>query len=1098
MVFNSINNDSTETLIQEENLPKLSNNDISIITPENKTYTEMMSGYYPATYGFENEDVGNSDLEIDFVEAMIANGTTEVISEKDGHYNCLYLNADPGHNYNTVYNYFGQYLTSGTIELWHYPSPSGFDWTHKMTFTDYVTYAMLFGADGHYYWHIKDGGPKELVKENVSNIWNHIKFQWIGNDINIFIDGILEYSGHLGFGQTNVTRFGLQEYNGNESWYDAISYSWDPDYTVGDNANEGLLLSFENNINLNEIEYSLDGQESKTVLVNITIPMPEDGVHTLQVTGEDIDGIWYKSYIRYFTVYFPIDIITPEAKTYNKAMDGYYPATYGFENETTGELPSIPYSNTDGGTVKVIEEISGHKKVLELSDNNNSAGVSFNNIFSSPNGTIDFWFRTNDTSKDIWITFGGDSGTPLYAFIRILIENDIWRYTADTTKIDIPNVSPPQNNTWHRITIHFRCLGAPAYKNLNDNTWKCLIDGIDSGELLPRGDDENNMTSISFRTLDAFEDYSIFIDAIGYSWDPGYNIGDNAQEGLLLSYENSTALNWTGYTLDGSANRTIWGNTSIPLPHDASHVIRVFGNDTDGTIYESNIRRFSIHHINIITPEEKIYNEPMSGYYPATYGFEETRNNYDPPNWTDTLDNWRVIEEFNGHQKVFNCYEDRTNTIQNWTAGPQDNGTVEFWVANEDTASASHSFQCRISGNNEVCTLAVGASGNFSYQDSTGFHILKVPVINDQWYHIRIDFETTLGGYQGLGQYMYYLYINQIQYGPFSFRFNQTPYRFHCWSNIFSHNRYLDAIGYSWDPNYNIGDNLNEGLLLSYINSTALNWKGYSFDYQQIRTVLGNNTIPIPLEGFHRIQVFGNNSMGNFYQSEVRNFAVFYDFTAPEIIVNSPNSNDLFGGASPEFNITVIEQNLDKMWYTIDAGLINITIPEPTGMINQLKWNDRENGTVNIRFYARDILGYIGFEQVSIRKDTLPPEITINSPNQNQIFRDHGPSFDISINEGNLDEIWYTLDDGLVNITCTTSGQIIQQYWNALSPGDYILKFYANDTLGNSGFSEVSIKKREQVISVYNPIILSLISITGFALIIRKIKKKLEQNKYKV
>ncbi|GAH73632.1 unnamed protein product, partial [marine sediment metagenome] len=24
-------------------------------------------------------------------------------------------------------------------------------------------------------------------------------------------------------------------------------------------------------------------------------------------------------------------------------------------------------------------------------------------------------------------------------------------------------------------------------------------------------------------------------------------------------------------------------------------------------------------------------------------------------------------------------------------------------------------------------------------------------------------------------------------------------------------NGYVDAIGYSWDPNYNIGDNLNEG-----------------------------------------------------------------------------------------------------------------------------------------------------------------------------------------------------------------------------------------------------------------------------------------------
>ena len=27
---------------------------------------------------------------------------------------------------------------------------------------------------------------------------------------------------------------------------------------------------------------------------------------------------------------------------------------------------------------------------------------------------------------------------------------------------------------------------------------------------------------------------------------------------------------------------------------------------------------------------------------------------------------------------------------------------------------------------------------------------------------------------------------------------------------------YFDALSLSWDPNYNIGDNLNEGLLLSF------------------------------------------------------------------------------------------------------------------------------------------------------------------------------------------------------------------------------------------------------------------------------------------
>jgi len=113
-------------------------------------------------------------------------------------------------------------------------------------------------------------------------------------------------------------------------------------------------------------------------------------------------------------------------------------------------------------------------------------------------------------------------------------------------------------------------------------------------------------------------------------------------------------------------------------------------------------------------------------------------------------------------------------------------------------------------------------------------------------------------------------------------------------------------------------------------------------------------------------------------------------------------------------------------------------------------------------------------------------------PYQNQIFRDSTPSFDISINEGNLVEIWYTLDNGLVNITCGTSGQILQDYWNALRPGDYIFKIYANDTLGHLGFSEVNIQKKESVISVYNSAIISLITIIGIGVFAYKIKKKLK------
>ncbi|GAG53987.1 unnamed protein product, partial [marine sediment metagenome] len=48
--------------------PRASAGEIIIVTPENKTYTEPMSGYYPATFGFENEVDGTTGTSIDFVD----------------------------------------------------------------------------------------------------------------------------------------------------------------------------------------------------------------------------------------------------------------------------------------------------------------------------------------------------------------------------------------------------------------------------------------------------------------------------------------------------------------------------------------------------------------------------------------------------------------------------------------------------------------------------------------------------------------------------------------------------------------------------------------------------------------------------------------------------------------------------------------------------------------------------------------------------------------------------------------------------------------------------------------------------------------------
>jgi len=90
------------------------------------------------------------------------------------------------------------------------------------------------------------------------------------------------------------------------------------------------------------------------------------------------------------------------------------------------------------------------------------------------------------------------------------------------------------------------------------------------------------------------------------------------------------------------------------------------------------------------------------------------------------------------------------------------------------------------------------------------------------------------------------------------------------------------------------------------------------------------------------------------------------------------------------------------------------------------------------------------------------PQIIINSPSPYDSFGDTPPNFDVSffIIGGNLNATWYTIDDGVTNITFSElTGYIIQSEWNKKGEGLVFIKFYANDTLGDKGYAELAVRK---------------------------------------
>jgi len=205
------------------------------------------------------------------------------------------------------------------------------------------------------------------------------------------------------------------------------------------------------------------------------------------------------------------------------------------------------------------------------------------------------------------------------------------------------------------------------------------------------------------------------------------------------------------------------------------------------------------------------------------------------------------------------------------------------------------------------------------------------------------------------------------------------------------------------------------------------------------------------------IRFYGNDTLGNTEYSEV---TIARDTITPAISINSPDPLELFGVLSPSYDLSIVESNLDSIWYTLDGGGTNITTSSLSGTIDQTEWNKLGNGTVTIQFYASDLAGHINTSQVLVLKDIIAPIITINSPNTADLFSNNVPSFSITIVESSLDSMWYTLDGGITNVSLSSlSGTIDQTEWDKLGNGTVTVQFYASDFAGNDGTSQILVYK---------------------------------------
>ena len=560
-----------------------------------------------------------------------------------------------------------------------------------------------------------------------------------------------------------------------------------------------------------------------------------------------------------------------------------------------------------------------------------------------------------------------------------------------------------------------------------------------------------------------------------------YGIPNN-YDALLLNYDTSGNQNWNriwmgsgvdatpGICMDSRSNIYIVGYTETNSSGGTDVLLIKFKNDNE---------------ITIITPENKTYIQPDNGYYPATYGFENIINGQDHPDWNDlSLQKGNVISEMDGHKKVYEVTDNSESSAADLLEyyDIQSHGTIEFWCR---FTSATAGNYYRLSGLSTLGPTLNIYLNEFLFTNSSGSYPLPgapIPQVN-KWYHVRFDFRGSYSSeYSGLSsQYTYFIYINMIKYGPFTYEENGDLDTFQVHTSIAGSGFTIwwDAVGYSWDPAYGIGDNLNEGLLLSYENATILDWQGYSIDGASNKTILGNTVIPFPTDGQHRIQVFGNDSFGNIYESDLRHFST--DSTSPYISINLPVQQSYFGNTAPLFDLTISGKNLSTTFYRIGGS--QIIFLNPQGQINQNLWNGCAEGSVIITFYVNNTIGNYSAAEITIYKDSIFPFISTDFIYDGNVYDWTAPFFNLNIYDINLDLKWYTINDNPFKHYFTGENVgIDQELWNYLNDGMILIILHAIDKAGNENSYFFYVIKDTRIVDPYDPPYLA-ITIGGLLLL---------------
>lgn len=821
-------------------------------------------GNYNGTYTFTGE-VGMTGTNISFIDYSSHSGICDVVEEVDGHRDVLKIENDVGISENKYVQNNMSNEADGAVEFWFRTEDNTMENYLYLQNESDIVISFYVNAGTFNVWTTS----KQVLTTCNNDEWYHVRIDFDSEDdkyyvyINNIKYGAYDYYLSGDFDYINNVYLGMYLTQDITYYFDAFGYSWDSNYALGDdwyyNSYYGTY-NFEQNetqvFDYGYASYSWDNYSMSTDVYyasydyeNITTTVGDYyGTWSFEgetgETGYDIDYLsWLSSGLSASVAssigghneVLQIDS-TSAGWSISQEFDSYEASgTIEFWIRTTADVTSY-YALREDGNMKIICGYSaGYNGFFYY--NGGSA------IDPSKPMSLDTWYRIkivfySDNTFDAYLN--GDvvvTGASNYAsFTTGLNYFGVWNGGTLTNYIDAIGYSwdtTSNEGYGYQVGLNFDSANPLDLLKSNINVYpeySCNVYALDLGDShsnVLRIDDfsttqrswyqhtfyqTSGTIETWFRTTDSTKITYLVIGEGGYTCTTIYTTGGNFDV-------------WDGApTILTGCTSNVWYH--IRIDFDCStHQSTIYINGIDeGTYSFTNSR----DHINVFDFYTYDSHSSYASYLDAfsytwdnysPYGYE-TGWNINPFDITDLLqDGFDVDYQYGTTISLYSTLIDHSDVLRLYDYSStkaisfedyfenKGYGTIEFFFLMDDVTKALY-FRIQSSGT-DIAYFYDGGTSELKVSYGGGIDTVQA-LASNLWYHFRIDFECTSGGYMSLGQYEFRFFLNGLNRGTYTFKSNVAfidSFQFNTGGTPSTYNVYLEDYSYSWDSNYEIGDN---------------------------------------------------------------------------------------------------------------------------------------------------------------------------------------------------------------------------------------------------------------------------------------------------